>query len=70
MSTWPSDGRQEKEREEVLAEMATRLLTAAGPEEEKIRLGSECAFTGGSFRRFFSENTSFNMGVYGACWSL
>lgn len=66
MSTWPSDGRQEKEREEVLAEMTNRLLTAAGPEEERICLGSKCAFTGGSFRRFFSENTSFNMGVYGA----
>lgn len=48
MSTWPSDGRQEKEREEVLAEMTNRLLTAAGPEEERIHLGSKCAFSGGS----------------------
>lgn len=31
MSTWPSEGRQEKEREEVLAKVTVRLLTAAGP---------------------------------------
>lgn len=34
MSTWPSDGRQEKESEEALADVMVRLLTAAGPGQQ------------------------------------
>lgn len=34
MSTWPSEGRQEKERDEEVADVKVRLLTADGPETQ------------------------------------
>lgn len=45
MSTSPSEGRQEKEREEELTEVAVRLLTAAGPahreEEPSLQVNAD-----------------------------
>lgn len=37
VSTWPSEGRHEKEREEELAEVRVRLVTAAGPAHRNQR---------------------------------
>lgn len=45
MSTWPSEGRQENDREEELAEVTVRLLTAAGPAQQQRLLMEKTLLT-------------------------